>query len=63
MGLMSSGGKPPSRVAVARIEPGRTVDRINVAELSDAGPPARITCSIDAVRYEDGSIARTGPAR
>jgi hypothetical protein len=52
-----------TNIAAARIDPGRAADRINVAELSDAGPPARITCSIDAVRYEDGSIARTGPPR
>lgn len=49
-----------TNVADARVEPGQTADRINLAELSDAGPPARITCSIDAVRYADGTIARTG---
>jgi hypothetical protein len=51
-----------TNISESRIEPGQTVDRINLAELSDAGPPARISCSIDAVRYQDGSLARTGPA-
>jgi len=50
-----------TNIAEARIEPGATADRINLAELSDAGPPVRITCSIDAVRFADGTIARTGP--
>jgi hypothetical protein len=50
-----------TNVAEVRVEPGATADRINLAELSDAGPPARITCSIDAVRFADGTIARTGP--
>jgi hypothetical protein len=48
-----------TNVAEARVEPGQTVDRINLAELSDAGPPARITCSVDAVRFGDGSVVRT----
>ncbi|MDB5070353.1 MAG: hypothetical protein JWM87_1464 [Candidatus Eremiobacteraeota bacterium] len=48
-----------TNVAEARVEPGQTVDRINLAELSDSGPPARITCSVDAVRYADGTVART----
>jgi hypothetical protein len=48
-----------TNVAEARVEPGQTVDRINLAELSDSGPPARITCSVDAVRYGDGTVART----
>jgi hypothetical protein len=50
-----------TNVAELRAEPGQSADRINLAELSEAGPPARITCSIDAVRFADGSIARTGP--
>jgi hypothetical protein len=50
-----------TNVAETRVEPGQTADRVNLAELSDAGPPARITCSIDAVRFADGTIARTGP--
>jgi hypothetical protein len=50
-----------TNIAETRVEPGATADRINLAELSDAGPPARITCSIDAVRFADGTIARTGP--
>ena len=50
-----------TNIAEMRVEPGATADRINLAELSDAGPPARITCSVDAVRFADGSIARTGP--
>ncbi len=49
-----------TNIAEARIAPGQTVDRINVAELSDSGPPARITCSVDAVRYDDGTIVRAG---
>lgn len=48
-----------TNVAEARVEPGQTVDRINLAELSDSGPPARITCSVDAVRFGDGTVART----
>jgi len=51
-----------TNIAEARIEPGQTADRVNLAELSDAGPPARITCSVDAVRYADGTVVRTGPA-
>ncbi|MEO7038466.1 MAG: FxLYD domain-containing protein [Candidatus Elarobacter sp.] len=49
-----------TNIATTNIDPGQTIDRINVAELSDAGPPARITCSVDAVRYADGTLARTG---
>lgn len=49
-----------TNIATANIDPGQTIDRVNVAELSDAGPPARITCSVDAVRYADGTLARTG---
>jgi hypothetical protein len=50
-----------TNISESKIDPGQTVDRINLAELSDAGPPAKITCSIDAVRYQDGTLARTGP--
>lgn len=50
-----------TNISESRIDPGQTVDRINLSELSDAGPPAKITCSIDAVRYQDGTLARTGP--
>jgi hypothetical protein len=50
-----------TNIAEARIEPGQRVDRINLAELSEAGPPARIVCSVDAIRYDDGTLARTGP--
>ena len=50
-----------TNIAETHVEPGATADRINLAELSDAGPPTRITCSIDAVRFADGTIARTGP--
>jgi hypothetical protein len=50
-----------TNIAEARLEPGQTGDRINLAELSEAGPPARIACSIDAVRFADGTVARTGP--
>ena len=50
-----------TNVAEVRLEPGQTADRVNLAELSDAGPPARIACSIDAVRFADGTVARTGP--
>jgi hypothetical protein len=48
-----------TNIAEVRIEPGQTVDRINLAELSDAGPPARITCSVDAIRLVDGTVVRT----
>ena len=50
-----------TNIAEARIDPGQTADRINLAELSDAGPPARITCSVDAIRYLDGTVVRTEP--
>ena len=49
-----------TNIATTAIAPGQAADRINVAELSDAGPPARITCSVDAVRYADGTYAKTG---
>lgn len=49
-----------TNIAAASVDPGQTLDRVNVAELSDAGPPARITCSVDAVRYADGTLARAG---
>ncbi|GAC1616809.1 MAG: hypothetical protein NVS4B13_10430 [Candidatus Elarobacter sp.] len=52
-----------TNVAEARLDPGQTVDRISLAELSDAGPPARIACSVDAIRYADGAVARTAPVR
>ena len=49
-----------TNIAEARIDPGQTVDRINLAELSDAGPPARISCSVDGIRYLDGTVVRSG---
>ncbi len=49
-----------TNIADARIDPGHTADRINLAELADAGPPAKISCSIDAVRYVDGTLAKSG---
>lgn len=52
-----------TNIAEARIDPAQTVDRINLAELSDAGPPARITCSVDAIRYLDGTVVRTDPGQ
>jgi hypothetical protein len=48
-----------TNIADTRVGPGQTADRINLAELADAGPPAKISCSIDAVRYADGSLAKT----
>lgn len=50
-----------TNVAQAKLDPAQTVDRVNLAELSDSGPPARITCSVDAVRFADGTIVRTEP--
>jgi hypothetical protein len=50
-----------TNVAQAKLDPGQTVDRINLAELSDSGAPARIACSVDAVRFADGTIVRTEP--
>jgi hypothetical protein len=49
-----------TNIADTRIAPGQTADRINLAELADAGPPAKISCSVDAVRYADGSLAKSG---
>ena len=48
-----------TNIADARIEPGQFADRINLAELADSAPPARIVCSVDAVRYADGTVVRT----
>ena len=48
-----------TNIAEARIDPGQLVDRINLAELADSSPPAKIVCSIDAVRYVDGTVVRT----
>ena len=48
-----------TNIAEARIDPGQLVDRINLAELADSSPPAKIVCSIDAIRYVDGTIVRT----
>ncbi len=48
-----------TNIAEARIDAGQVVDRINLAELADASPPAKIVCSIDAVRYADGTVVRT----
>ncbi len=48
-----------TNIADARIEPGQVVDRINLSELADSAPPAKIVCSIDAIRYVDGTIVRT----
>ncbi len=50
-----------TNVAQAKLDPGQALDRINLAELSEAGPPARIVCSVDAVRFADGTIVRTEP--
>jgi hypothetical protein len=50
-----------TNIAQARLDPNQTVDRVNVAELSDSGSPARISCSVDAVRFADGTISRTDP--
>jgi hypothetical protein len=49
-----------TNIANTSIAPGQTADRINLAEMADAGPPAKISCSVDAVRYTDGSLAKTG---
>ena len=48
-----------TNIAEARIEPGQLVDRINLSELADSSPPAKIVCSVDAVRFADGTIVRT----
>jgi hypothetical protein len=48
-----------TNITDTRIEPGQFADRINLAELADSAPPAKIVCSIDAVRYADGTIVRT----
>lgn len=48
-----------TNIAEARIDAGQLVDRINLAELADSSPPVKIVCSIDAVRYVDGTIVRT----
>jgi hypothetical protein len=48
-----------TNIADARIDPGQLVDRINLAELADSAPPAKVVCSIDAVRYADGTVVRT----
>ena len=48
-----------TNIAEARIDPGQLVDRINLAELADSSPPAKIVCSIDAIRYVDGTVVRT----
>jgi hypothetical protein len=48
-----------TNIAEARIEPNQFADRINLAELADSAPPARIVCSVDAVRYADGTVVRT----
>lgn len=48
-----------TNIAEARIDPGQLVDRINLAELADSAPPAKIVCSIDAIRYADGTVVRT----
>jgi hypothetical protein len=48
-----------TNIADARIDPGQLVDRINLAELADSAPPAKVVCSIDAIRYADGTVVRT----
>jgi hypothetical protein len=48
-----------TNIAEARIDPGQLVDRINLSELADSSPPAKIVCSIDAIRYVDGTVVRT----
>ena len=48
-----------TNIAEARIDPGQLVDRINLSELADSSPPAKIVCSIDAIRYADGTVVRT----
>jgi hypothetical protein len=48
-----------TNIAEARIDPGQLADRINLSELADSSPPAKIVCSIDAIRYADGTVVRT----
>jgi hypothetical protein len=48
-----------TNIADARIDPGQLADRINLAELADSAPPAKIVCSVDAIRYADGTVVRT----
>ena len=48
-----------TNIAEARIDPAQLVDRINLAELADSSPPAKILCSVDAIRYADGTVVRT----
>jgi hypothetical protein len=48
-----------TNIADTRIDPGKLADRINLSELADSAPPAKIVCSVDAIRYADGTIVRT----
>ena len=48
-----------TNIAEAHLDPGQLVDRINLAELADSAPPAKIVCSVDAIRYADGTVVRT----
>lgn len=37
---------------------GATIKKINLDEWSEGPPPAKISCAVDAVRYDDGSTAK-----
>jgi hypothetical protein len=50
-----------TNIATIALAPTAAATRVNLAEWSDAGPPSRVICAVDAVRYADGRIvdART----
>lgn len=48
-----------TNVADVTLAAGASQKSINLAEWSEGGQPARITCTVDAIRYADGTVAKT----
>ena len=47
-----------TNIANVQLAPGATANAINLSEWSQDSPPTRITCAVNAIRYDDGTIAK-----
>ncbi len=47
-----------TNIADVKLAPGASARAINLSEWSQDSPPTRITCAVNAVRYNDGSIVK-----
>ncbi len=47
-----------TNIADVNLAPGASSSSINLSEWSQDSPPTRITCAVNAIRYDDGTIVR-----